>query len=147
MFENKAFTLSLLSRESLERNFFTPEFFRTHRHIICNLKASDFLTENGTTLAYLTFCERTDLLISNFVFLRLKDILAATKTKLSKTNQLDKNTIEMELFVCRSRSGNSRLSKIMTHDPSYNVPHNKIKFSETIDALIGLEQSRAINKL
>jgi hypothetical protein len=56
-------------------------------------------------------------------------------------------SVDIRSFVNRSRAGSKRFRKILSIEIYNYIPHNIVKFSDNLDIVAGLEDSKKINRL
>jgi hypothetical protein len=147
IFQNKSFTTSLTSRYLLDESFFGNALYTSHKRQLVKLRYSDFFDEQESILPYPVFRHNVDIPISQFLYLRLRGALNAAKTKFNKTSDLEKRSVDIATFICRSSKGSCRFRAILSYEPDNYIPHNIVKFAENTETVTGLDLSKSLNKL
>jgi hypothetical protein len=92
IFECKKFTLNLDDATTLNRNYFSDEFFRNNASKLYNLKYSNLYAEDGTVIQSDVVREITGLNLTEVQLFRLRGICITARTRLKKRrNRTTKN--------------------------------------------------------
>jgi hypothetical protein len=147
LYENGAHMVSLRQKIWLTSNFFDPQFFTLNKEKILNLKVRDFYVNKETMITFQNFCLNTQILLTRDQFNTLKNTCSMAKQKYSKKEVNKEKCAELSDFINRRKKGCKRYRKLIIGDIDTYIPHNMIKFAESMDIIIDLDTSKTLNSL
>ncbi len=147
LFSNNALNLGLRDRRVVDKNLFTAAFFAEHGQRIKKLLISDFLNEDGTYLNRENFVINTGIPFPLLTFQQLRGVVDTARIRYHSREEPEMVSVDIRTFINRSRTGSKRFRKILSVEISNYIPHNIVKFSDNMEIVAGLEDSKKINKL
>jgi nitrate reductase cytochrome c-type subunit len=147
IFENAKFTLDLFSRECVNRTHFTNEFFNNNAYKLFQLKYSDFYTDDGVVIDDMLVRESTGINFNALQLFRIRGACSTAKIRYKKHDINMQKGVNIVTFLHRRKRGSSHLRKLAYPTVPETIPHNINKFSDNLDIVITLEQSKYLNSL
>ncbi len=145
-FENKYVTRTLESKEQLNKTIFGNGFYLQNIYNIRGLKKSDFYNDNGTIIPGVDVRVNTNV---PFTVLQLQTIRSActvVKEKCSKQELGSQKTCAIREYLLRYKKGSGHIRKIMCPNIDIGVSQNINKYSEKMDVIVNVQQSKFLNK-
>jgi hypothetical protein len=118
-----------------------------HGLSIKKLSISDFLNDDGTYITWVNFVTNTGIPLPLLTFQQLKGVVDTARTRYRSEEGPGIESVDLRTFVNRSRAGSKRFRKILSTEISNYIPHNIVKFSDNTEIVVGLEDSKKINRL
>jgi exonuclease III len=141
VYGNKALTIGIRSRNFLTHN--EHDLDNADLLILKNLTIRD-LWHNGNFVSKRNFVINTNLNPNNQLWTDLDKIRRAA---VHKYNSNSVPGISLSTFFDTWKRGSKKVRNILCKESRKFIPHNIIKFSNTIDLVIDLNVSRVLNKL
>jgi nitrate reductase cytochrome c-type subunit len=147
IFENARFTVDLFSRECLNRAHFTNEFFNNNAYKLFQLKYSDFYTDDGAVIDDMLVREWTGINFNALQLFRIRGACSTAKIRYRKHEPSMQKGVNIVTFLHRRKRGSSHIRKLAYPTVPETIPHNINKFSDNLDIVITLDQSKYLNSL
>ena len=147
VYENGALFLKLRNKLTLNREFFSDEFFEENKKKILNLTVQDFFLTKDRYKNFEQFTTTTGIDVSEQNFNELKVLASNAKLKYSKKEPLEKKTVNLETYLNRRTRGCKRYRRKIIGKELENIPHNIVKFASNTDTIIGYESSKKLNSI
>ncbi len=121
---------------TFDSDFFGDDLMSTHPQEIRNLLVSDVVDAAGRPVSHQDFCNNTRIFLSENKFRVLRDACVSLVNRNIKEKIYDKTSCDIQTFLCRVKSGSKHIRKILSPNPQDTVPHNLIKFAESVEIVI-----------
>ncbi len=147
IFENKKITLEIEGREPFSRDLFQPEIFRQYSNKLYQLRYGDLFDDENNFLTLEQLRDRTGIEFNPLQVFHLRNACWVARTRYTKREQTEQNSIQIETFIFRRKKGSSHIRKVLSYKQDIGIPHNITKFANNLDIVINREQSKFLNKL
>jgi hypothetical protein len=147
IFENNKLTINLTSREILNRDSFTNEFFERNAEKLFRLKYSDFYNPDGVLIDNVSIREATGINFTELQIFQIRGICLTAKTRYKKNNARLEKGMDIITFLHRRKKGSSHIRQLTYPLIPKALPHNISKFASNMDIVINYEQSKTLNRL
>ncbi len=144
MFENCALNLGLRDKRLVDNSLFTAQFFREHGSKIMQLMTSDLLRNDGSFISWNEFVTNKEIPLSLMVYQQLKGVIETARIRYRMV--ANSNVVDIVTFLNWSRKGSKHFRKILSEQIADYIPHNIVKFSDNVDIINGLDDSKKINR-
>ncbi len=129
----------------MDSSLFTAQFFREHGSKITQLMTSDLLRNDGSFISWNDFVTNKEIPLSLMTYRQLKGVIETARIQYRTV--ASSNVVDIVTFLNRSRKGSKRFRKILSEQIADYIPHNIVKFSDNVDIINGLDDSKIINRL
>jgi hypothetical protein len=147
IFENAKLTLDLASRETLNRNSYTNDFFDRNAAKLFRIKYCDFYSPEGELIDSENVRVATGINFTEVQIFQIRNICLTAKICLKKNDvSLQKGT-DIITFLQRRIKGSSHIRKLTLPVVPDEPPHNISKFASNMDIVVNFEQSKTLNRL
>jgi hypothetical protein len=140
-------TIDLTSRETLNRDGFTNEFFGNNAAKLFRLKYCDFYTLDGDIIENDVVRVTTGINFTILQLFRIRSVCATARTQYKKNETNMQKSVDIITFLNRRRTGSSHLRKLTYPSIPETTPHNISKFASNLDIVITYDQSKFLNRL
>jgi hypothetical protein len=145
LFENNALSLGIRDKRLVSRNLFTLPFFNVYGNKIANLSTRDILKDDGSYISRELFNTNMGIPFTVFDYQMLKGIVETAKVRFQHNVTTSGHIVDVQTFLCQARKGSKRFRKVLTIVANENIPHNIVKFSDNMDIVLGIEDSKKVN--
>jgi hypothetical protein len=129
----------------VDRSLFTAQFFAEHGMKLKRLTTSEFLNGDGSFINIETFRRNTEIPLTVLTYQSLKGVIETARIRFQHNPVLGGNPVDILTFLNRARRGSKRFRKILTATVIDYIPHNIVKFSDNVDIVLGIEDSKKVN--
>jgi hypothetical protein len=147
IFENGKLTIDLTSRETLNREGFTNEFFSNNAAKLFRLKYCDLYTNDGDVIDNDVVRETMGINFTVLQLFRIRNVCVTAKTRYKKNDINMQKSVDIITFLHRRKRGSSHLRKLTYPFIPETTPHNISKFASNLDIVITYDQSKILNRL
>ena len=147
IFENRALPISFRLNNPLSEEELDPHTYANFGRQIKSLTISDFYPPLRTRMkTRVQVRNDSGILFTPEDFEKLKKICNNAKQKYLKTKIDDKKSMGLSRFLDLRTKGSRIFRKIIKIVRADTIPHNIVKFAETTETFINLEDSKLLNK-
>jgi hypothetical protein len=145
IFENNSIFFMNPGLRTFDTEFFGEELLNAHPQKIRNLTVSEVVDAAGRPVSHQSFCNNTGIGLTDQKYRVLRDACISLINRNEKVKIYDKTSCDIQTFLCRVKSGSKHIRKILGPDPQNAVPHNLMKFSETVEIVIDNSAAPIVN--
>lgn len=127
------------SFRTFDSDFFGDDLMSTHPQKIRNLLVSNVV------VSHQNFCNNTRIVLTENKYRILRDACVSLVNRNTKEKIYDKTSCDIQTFLCRVKSGSKHIGKILNPNPQDTVPHNLIKFAESVEIVIDSTAAPHVN--
>jgi hypothetical protein len=147
IFENGKLTLDLGSREILNRNSYTNEFFERNAAKLFRIKYCDFYSPEGDLIDSENVRVATGIHFTELQIFQKRNVCLTAKIRFKKNEISLQKGMDIITFLHRRKKGSSHICKLTLPVVPEELPHNISKFASNMDIVINYEQSKILNRL
>jgi hypothetical protein len=145
--ENTNVTRALENRELIRRNIFGNAFLHQNVHNFLGLRYCDFYKDDGTMVQARDVIAATGIQFTAMQLLTIRSACSVLKERCSKQEIAEKKHCSIDEFLIRHKKGSGHIRKILSAYAEIGIPHNVNKYSDNMDIVISVAQSKFLNKL
>jgi hypothetical protein len=90
------------------------------------------------------FVASKEIPLTLMMYQQLKGVIETARIRYRTVT--NNNVVDIVTFLNRLRKGSKRFRKILSEGSADYIPHNIVKFADNVDIIIGLEDSKKINR-
>jgi hypothetical protein len=145
--ENKNVTRALENRELIRRNIFGNAFLQQNAYKLFGLRYCDFYNDDGIMAPACDVVACTGIQFTVLQLQTLRSACGVLKERCSKREISEQKHCGIDEFLIRHRKGSGHIRKILSAYAEHGIPHNINKYSDNMDIVISVPQSKFLNKL
>jgi hypothetical protein len=145
LFENKALNLGLRDNRIVDAGIFSLAFFTEYGTRLRKLTTANLLHEDGSLKSRQQFIQSTEIPILMQCYQLLRGVLETAVVRFNNNKPNVGNIVDIASFLNRSRKGSKRHRTILSPVCPANIPHNIVKFSDNVEIMLGVDDSKKVN--
>jgi hypothetical protein len=109
------------------------------------LTTANLLHKDGSQKSRQQFIQSTEIPIPMQCYQLLRGVLETAFIRFNNNIHNGGNIVDIATFLNRSRKGSKRYRTILCPACPANIPHNIVKFSDNVEIVLGVEESKKVN--